>query len=489
MLWALTLVTITESDDTGPRHQSVTIETLPDDVVLAIFNSYLDSFYNRSWWRMLIHVCQRWRYLVFASPGHLNLRLQCTIKTRVREMLDVWPAFPIFITDYSESMEGVDNIIAALERRDRVDEIMLVGIPGSKMHTFLPSMLGPFPALQGIHFAPSYRPYRDDSAMVVVPKSFLGGSAPQLQCLVFHGISFPALPTLLYSTTNLVDLRLTGIPRSGYIPPDVMATCLSAMPRLSSLDFLFDSPKSFPNGESRHHPPLTRSTLPALRELIFQGIYKYFEDLAARIDTPVILNLDVVFFPGHQPFYDFSQLSQFIGRIEAFKSPAHAVARLFYPGTEVSICRRTKTNELALLWVRCEDDELPLQLRRLVQIFSSSLPFSEAESLSIFGGFEFGRTQLEATAEDLLWLDLFRSFSAVKNLYIDEKILMPVAYTLKKVVKERITDVFPVIQELSIRRDLPSGPVLRAVEEFATARGLLTRLDRPHPLGGWLTYV
>ena len=473
--WALTLVTITESDDTGsrPSHQR-----LPDDVVLAIFSFYLDSFYNGDLWRTLVHVCQRWRYLVFAFPGHLNLRLECTIETPTREMLGIWPALPIDITDFSDSMEGVmegvDNIIAALEQRDRVCRITLVSIPGSKMHTLLPSMLGPFPALQGIHFAPSYR---DDSAMVVVPKSFLGGSAPQLQWLVFHNISFPALPTLLYSTTNLEELQLTGIPRSGYISPEAMVNCLSAMPRLSTLRFQFDSPESFPNGERRHHPPLTRSTLPALRKLFFEGIYKYFEDFAARIDTPVILTLDVIFFPSHKPFYDFSQLSQFIGRIEVFKSPAHAGATLFYPGVEVSICRRTRTNELALLQVRCDDVELPLQLRRLVQAFSSSLPFSDAESLSISSGFKLG---LEATAEDLLWLDFFHSFSTVKNLYIDEEILTPVAYTLKKVVKERITDVFPAIQELSIGEDLPSGPVLRAVEEFATARGLLTRLDHPH---------
>ena len=68
----------------------------------------------------------------------------------------------------------------------------------------------------------------------------------------------------------------------------------------------------------------------------------------------------------------------------------------------------------------------------------------------------------------------------MNNLDIDENILTPVAYTLKKLAKERITEVFPAIQDLSIGEHLPSGPVLRAVEEFATARGLLTRLDRPN---------
>jgi F-box-like len=103
----------------------VTIETLPDDVLLAIFTSYLGQPDEMDVWRTLVHVCQRWRFLVFASPGHLNLRLVCTIKTRAREMLGVWPPFPIVITDYSDSISGMDNIIAALEQRDRVCKIKL----------------------------------------------------------------------------------------------------------------------------------------------------------------------------------------------------------------------------------------------------------------------------------------------------------------------------------------------------------------------------
>jgi hypothetical protein len=225
VLCALPLVTITESDNTGPLHQNVTIETLPDDVLLAIFTSYLRRPDEIDVWRTLVHVCQRWRYLVFASPGHLNLQLECTIETRAREMLDIWPALPIVITDYSDSMSGVDNIIAALERRDRVRKITLDDdIPGRKMGTVVPAMLGPFPALEGIILG------ADGSAMEIVPDSFLGGSAPQLQWFTLHAIPFPTLPTLLSSARNLVDLQLSGIPRSGYISPEAMVTCLSALP-------------------------------------------------------------------------------------------------------------------------------------------------------------------------------------------------------------------------------------------------------------------
>jgi hypothetical protein len=68
----------------------------------------------------------------------------------------------------------------------------------------------------------------------------------------------------------------------------------------------------------------------------------------------------------------------------------------------------------------------------------------------------------------------------VKVLDIDKNSLTPVAYTLEEVVEERTAEIFPAIRELSIGGHLPSGPVLRAIEEFATARGLFTRFGHPN---------
>jgi hypothetical protein len=451
----------------------VTIETISDDALLEIFTSYL-GLSGIDAWCTLVHVCQRWRYLVFASPRHLNLRIECTIETPAREMLGIWPAFPIVITDDSDSMSGVDNIIAALEQRDRVCEITLNALPGWKMDMFVPAMLGPFPALENIICD------TDDATMAVVPDSFLGQSAPQLRRCIFFGIPFPALPTLLSSARTLVDLQLSGIPQSGYISPEVMATCLSAIPGLESFHFEFDFPQSFPNGESRRHHSLARSTLPALRELTFEGLNEYFEDLVARIDTPALRDLEITFF--HRHFYEFSQLSRFIGRVEAFKSLNHTNIRLSDSMAEVSANMRTETDGSAWLLFRFLCLELPvhLQLRYCVQVCGSSLlPFSNVENLAISSESQPQQSQWEATAEDFLWLDLLHQFPAVKVLDIDKNSVAPVAYILKEAVKGRMTDIFPTIRELSIGELLPSGVTLRAIEKFATARGLFTRLDRP----------
>src|SRR6266404_7297139 len=111
-----------------------TIDVLPDDTLLEIFDFYrLDVMdpNDRSWtWHTLVHVCRRWRNIVFASPCHLDLRLLCKHGTPVRDGLDYWPPFPI-IVNYADDRKAVlpiheDNIVAALSHPDRVSGVEVV---------------------------------------------------------------------------------------------------------------------------------------------------------------------------------------------------------------------------------------------------------------------------------------------------------------------------------------------------------------------------
>ncbi|KAH9014633.1 hypothetical protein EDB84DRAFT_818340 [Lactarius hengduanensis] len=88
------------------------IDMLPDDVLLEIFDlcqerySFLDAI-ERVWgWHFFVHVCRRWRQIIFESPHRLNLRIFCTQGTPVRKNL-VLP-------------NDEDNVVAALEHPDRV---------------------------------------------------------------------------------------------------------------------------------------------------------------------------------------------------------------------------------------------------------------------------------------------------------------------------------------------------------------------------------
>jgi F-box-like len=111
--------------------QGVTIGSLPDDVLLEIFyqvfmaRDSLDFPLQCQWnWHELVHVCRRWRSVIFSSPRHLELRLVCTPESPVRKLLDIWPPLPLTVCLKSYTRKDqADDLIAALERHDRVHSI------------------------------------------------------------------------------------------------------------------------------------------------------------------------------------------------------------------------------------------------------------------------------------------------------------------------------------------------------------------------------
>ncbi len=247
-------------------------------------------------WQTLVHVCRRWRGLVFGSPRRLNLKLFCNTRSRsARRTLDIWPPLPLLIHG-DVTVGSVKNIVAVLGHSDRISQINL------KLYTnwetgiekFWTAMQVPFPELAGLHLSTGgvYAPVGLDS--------FLDGSAPRLRPFYLHGISFPGLPKLLSSATHLVGLYLHAIPDHGYISPEVMATCLSMLTSLRPLQLDFESHQPFPDQEYRRSPPPTRTILPALTSFSFggdRGVIEYLEDFVFWIDTPPtlpVVNLDHV---------------------------------------------------------------------------------------------------------------------------------------------------------------------------------------------------
>jgi F-box-like len=116
---------------------------LPDDVLLEIFDFYVDEDMNKVFerieeWITLVHVCRRWRSVVFQSPRRLNMRLLCK---PARDTLDIWPPLPlvicVFVVDVDDICDakppGADNMIAALGHNDRVCQIQLDCLPRSQM--------------------------------------------------------------------------------------------------------------------------------------------------------------------------------------------------------------------------------------------------------------------------------------------------------------------------------------------------------------------
>ena len=112
------------------------IDKLPDDVLLVIFDFYVNDSedLNRNLpikddveaWQLLVHVCHRWRSVVFGSPRRLNFQLVCTHKTLVLKILDIWPAFHLVVHcngNHPISRVGRKNTVAALKHRGRICKI------------------------------------------------------------------------------------------------------------------------------------------------------------------------------------------------------------------------------------------------------------------------------------------------------------------------------------------------------------------------------
>ena len=81
--------------------------------------------------------------------------------------------------------------------------------------------------------------WSDKGPTPTLPKKFL---APRLRDISLVGVAFPGLPQLLASTTDLVSLHLLEVPDDGYIPPDVIATCLSTPAPISGPSVLISTP-------------------------------------------------------------------------------------------------------------------------------------------------------------------------------------------------------------------------------------------------------
>jgi F-box-like len=439
------------------------IDTLPDEVLLVTFDFFVDEDAKNKKeveaWQSLVHVCRRWRSVVFGSPCRLNLRLVCGANTPVRDTLDVWPPLPLVISGSAYQTNSEDNIIAVLERSDRVCQIDLRGSSFSPMEDVMAAMQQPFPELTDLVIKTPFGTATD------LPDSFLGGSSPRLRRLKLYGVPFPGLPKLLLSTTHLVDLHLCYIPQSGYISPEVMATALSTLTSLRSLDLKYLFFRSRPDPASQ--PPPTRSLLPVLETLSFEGVTEYLDDFVARIDAPRLNGLCVAFFD--QFVSDTPQFTQLISRTSAFEVLETAHVAFEVDGAVVKLS--SETSGFARLSVKISCGELHDQLSSLEQVLTLCLPpvsTAASEDLYIY---ENIHPDWPDYIEDTL-LGLLRPFTAVKNLYLCKDIAPRIALALQGLVGDRTTEVLPALENFFLEGLQPQGPMQKGIRMFIAARQL-----------------
>jgi hypothetical protein len=460
----------------------VTIDILPDDILLLVFHFYrvtyidglavVDRERRLPWrWDQLVHVCQRWRSIVFASPKSLDLVLVCGPSTPL-ELIDIWPPFPIIIRDREDMPIPKDyDFQAAIAHPNRVRQIDIRQITSSQLQRLASVMQEQFPAL--IHL----RLESIDYFPQALPDGFLGGSAPRLQSLELDYTPFPALPKLLLSTNDLVCLSLRNIFYSGYVTSDAIVTSLAVLANLKSLTIGFDIFQSHPNKESRRLPRPTRTVLPALTLFEFRGASEYLDDLVARIDAPLLDSFSITFF--NQFIFDISQLAQFMRRTTRIQVPNEAHVDFDYYDVQVEFRPPTlNLVEKPGLKITCRAINWP-ELSNVVHVLTSLFPsLYIVEHLYMYGS----RSSFPQWQDLLQWLEILRPFTTVKNFYAVKEFVQHFAIALQGLVGERVTDVLPALESLHLEDLQPPGQVGEAIRQFIAARQLL---GRPVAVSRW----
>jgi len=461
--------------DQSLQRQVAPSDILPDDVLLSIFDFYVqedkDNKKTIEAWQSLAHVCRQWRSLVFRSSSRLNLRLVCTPGTPARDRLDVWPALPLLIQGDVVDTSDMSNIISALGRSDHVLQINLAGVRSSQLKELSAAMQEPTPKLIHLEL------WSHDETMPVIPDSFLGGFVPTLRFLWLARIPFPSLPKLLLSATHLVDLHLWDIPHSGYVSPEAMVTVLSTLKTLESLALKFQSPRSRPDILSP--PRIHRSLLPVVTHFWFKGVREYLDEFVACIDTPQLRCLDITLF--NDMVFDTPNLIQFITRLSMLNAPENAHISFERGAARVNLSPQTsQTSRYGKLIVEISCVVPDWQLSSVGQICASFVPrLPTLENLYIFEHISL-QQDWQDNIDNVQWLELFDLFTNVKNLYLSEVYasgIMSAALlepfrgleNTRLGPSRRSGEMLPALRNIFLEGLHPSGPQ-KAIRQFVAER-------------------
>jgi hypothetical protein len=454
-----------------------TIDMLPDEIFLEIFalciRAYGDpplDFHMREW-RRLVHVCQRWRQIIYGSPRYLDLILHCSNGTPVRKNLSCWPALPIGMCYHIPSRPSPndeDEALALLKHSYRVCFIKMESSWNLQWGKVFAAMQEPFPVLRHFEFFGTLE-------ALPLPSGFLGRSAPCLRVLSLRSISFHELPTLLLSARNLVSLKLTYIPPTGYISPEAMVTGLAALTMLKTLRITFFPLNPRPEERRRRpDPPMRVALLPALTDFLFSGCNEYLEVLVAQIDTPRLLYFKTCL--ARLDFLRLPQLSLFIDRSQNLGF--RRVEVVFYSSDvgrneldiELRVDRYLSGPTRPSLSLNTSFEWSGTHLTHVAHVLGQifTLCSGGVDYLYIKAGED--HPAWNSNIDSAEWPAFFRLFTTVVTLHIVGALARQVARALEDVPEEMVTEVLPSLHLLILQ--VPNTEEPTSAQRFARLRQL-----------------
>ena len=428
-------------------------------MLLNIFRHYLHA--SPRLWPRLVHICRKWRHIVFKSQQVLHLRLFCSSGTPISKSLYCWPPLPI-VLEYGSSLaldplspEDEVNIITALKQSDRVNSISLTVT--ATLLDKLYAVERPFLELEDLILLSR------DSQPLALPNTFL--CSPRLRRLHLTGIRMPGLLQLLHSSRDLENLQLREALDSWSFSTDKFTDALSELTQLQSISLHFSSTTNqylLPSLPSRH------VVLPVLTSLKFQGLAKCLERLILRMDAPRLADIQVTF--SDEFIYYLPNLGKFVDRIEMHKS--HHQARILSSERAISISL-TQHGASTCFTLRL----LTERLNEPIFFMTCILSFFPAFLLNV-DDLCISVTQASESTQEVgsygeRWQKLLKPFTGVKWLHLDvnNSTSSEILHALQGISWMPQTTVLPVLYKLYLPHLGPRHvPLSEAVVSFMTSR-------------------
>jgi hypothetical protein len=448
---------------------------LDDDALLQIFSCYRledeDNWYHQLSWLTLVHVCRKWRYLIYGSWSYLDV---CHLITHNSTSMDPpghLPHLPLVIacSDRTNTMtrSGEDNIHLGLQYGGRIRRVALRA-PSSSLRMWLEQMNKHFPRLQALSL---FSTTTEDMSLVL--SELL--QAPELRHLSLHGVGLPKRLSLLSSMISLSTLSLTHIRGPWYFPPGHLVTQLQGLPYLEELSVGIALPIPLPISEGKLFPsPTSPVLLRTLKRLTFRGEDGYLDDLVARINTPLLKQLDLTLL--FDLAFTLVNLTEFIHRTERFRC---LVAQVIfnkggvYINTDTSYHEEQDNEELSL-YVSCES--VDWKIHSAVQVCSAlEKVLSSVEELTLDLDEDGMPSDWKNKLFDELWHDLLLPFIGVKKLRIGPSLTLEISQGLDSLDGALVLDLLPKLEELEVPLALEFGLAQTAFSMFVKTRGSVGR--------------
>jgi len=293
----------------------VTIDNLPGEVLLEVFDCYLQGFIihlslrawnNKNGWFKLAHVCRKWRCIVLASSRRLRLLLFFAESTPTRAAVlesQSLSHLSIYI-DYCRTVwnaGALTRLISALRYPDRV---VRIGINGPRKHydNICKALDLHFPALTSLELH-----NMEGNADPILQASSLLTSIKSIQYLRLANVSLLSFLPLLSVTRTLEFLNLAVDALFWQTGGASLLTYLQSIPGLR--DIRVSTQSSVSNRMIK--PPITNVFLAELSFFQFSGQCTEIEWFVAGLITPSLRGLRLSVFEPLRTLH-ISHLSKFL---------------------------------------------------------------------------------------------------------------------------------------------------------------------------------